>query len=332
MDELREAWERDGYVVLRGAAPTGAVEAYADDLARLHDGLLVRAPGDEQVSLAIHAGPDRPVGAIDPYALSPAGRTLLLPDALIALLTARYDGDAPLLFDAAEAAAGPLDPTGAPFRDATFVALADEPGTLVTVAVALGEPARVTVFPGSQRIETSAFSARYRHFNPERDGDGALARHRDELHAADLGAGEDITLEPGDVIVWSADLVHGPVTGSALVAHLCPARVKPSWFAYRPERARHAAFEDGRAWIASQHYDLVDAVAPEEPPAGVEDAEEIERVGEALREHDAELAVGPDAAPPSTPEAPPAPGGGPRRSGGLVDSVRGLMGRRGRGR
>src|SRR4051794_7301032 len=123
MDELREAWERDGYAVLRGAAPATAVDDYAADLARLRDGLLVRAPGDEHVSLAIHAGTDTAAGAIDPYALSPAARALLLSDPLLELLPARFDGDAPLLFDAAEAAAGPPDPTGAPFRDATFVAL-----------------------------------------------------------------------------------------------------------------------------------------------------------------------------------------------------------------
>jgi hypothetical protein len=321
MDDLREAWERDGYVVLRGAAPAAAIAAYAQELADARDGLLVRGPGDAQVSLATQAG-DRETGAVDPYAFSEAARALLLSPELVRFLARDvFGGDAPLLFDAAEASAGAPEPDGRAYRDATFTALATDPATLVTAGVALAGAA-LTAFPGSQRIATMPFSGRYPAFNPERDGDAALQRHRDELAAALPDATDTITLEAGDVVVWSAGLVHTAVTGHALVAHLCPGRVQPSWFAYRPERARHAAHEDGTAWIATQHYDLVDAVAPEASPAGVEDEPELERIEEALREHDE------DNPPPDAPTPPPAA----RRSGGLVDSVRGLMNRRGRGR
>jgi hypothetical protein len=320
MDDLRQAWERDGYVVLRGVAPTEQLAAYADELAAEREGLLVRSPGDEHVSLATTVQPsdDRPTGAVDPYALSAAARALLLPPDLVRFLARDVFGDdAPLLFDAVEVAAGP--PEDGPFRDATYVALTTEPEALVTATTALDAGAELKVFPASQQIETTPFSGRYRHHNPERDGDAALERHRDEL-AVGLGqapASNTITLNPGDAVLWSADLVHTPVTGSALVAHLCPVRVQPSWFTYRPERARHAAHTDGTAWIATQHYDLLDAVAPEELPVGVQDEPELERVEQALREHDEGNA----------PQPPPAGG---RRGGGLVDSVRGLMSRRGR--
>jgi hypothetical protein len=319
MDDLRQSWERDGYVVLRGAAPTEQIAAYAHELAANRDGLLVRGPGDAHVSLATTVQPsgDRPTGAIDPYALSAAARALLLPPDLVRFLTRDvFDNDAPLLFDAADASAG--SPDDGPFRDATYVALATEPETLVTATIALDAGAELTLFPGSQQLPTTPFSSRYRHHNSERDGDAALQRHRDELTAA-LGqepASNTITLHPGDAVLWSADLVHTPVTSSALVAHLCPVRVQPSWFTYRPERARHAAHTDGTAWIATQHYDLVDAVAPEQPPVGMQDELELERVEQALREHDEGTA----------PQPPPVSG---RRGGGLVDSVRGLMNRRG---
>jgi len=321
MDDLREAWEQDGYVVLRGAAPTDRIAAYAQELADAREGLLVRGPGDEQVSLATQAPDDRPTGAVDPYALSDAARALLLSPELARFLTRDvFGGDAPLLFDATEASAGA--PDDHPYRDATFTALASKPESLVTTATALQDGASLTLFPGSQQLATVPFSGRHRHFNPERDGDAALQRHRDELTTAlgDAPATDTITLDAGDVVLWSADLVHTAVTGHALVAHLCPARVQPSWFAYRPERAHHAAHEDGTAWIATQHYDLVDAVTPDAAPAGADDEPEpvLERVEDALREHDEENAQAP---------APPA-----RRAGGLVDSVRGLMNRRGRGR
>jgi hypothetical protein len=321
MDDLRQAWERDGYVVLRGVAPTDQIAAYAQELTADRDGLLVRGPGDEHVSLATTVEPsdDRPIGAVDPYALSVAARALLLPADLVRFLTRDvFGGDAPLLIDAVEAGAGP--PEVGPFRDATYIALATEPETLVTATIALDAGAELTLFPGSQQLPTTPFSGRFRHHNPERDGNDALQRHRDEL-AAGLGQGfasDIITLHPGDAVVWSADLVHTPVSGNALIAHLCPVRVQPAWFTYRPERARLAAHADGTAWIATQHYDLLDAVTPETTRDGVEDEPELERVEQALREHDESNAPR------------PRPIGG-RRGGGLVDSVRGLMSRRGRG-
>src|SRR4051794_11469155 len=106
MDDLRQAWERDGYVVLRGAAPAEALAAYPEELARLRDGLLARAPGDEHISLAPRVAEG---GIIDPYALSDAARALLLAPPVVDFLTGVYGDTAPLLFDATEAAAGAPD-------------------------------------------------------------------------------------------------------------------------------------------------------------------------------------------------------------------------------
>jgi hypothetical protein len=329
MDELRDQFDRKGFAVLRGAAPAEALEAYPAEIDALREGLLVRAPGDEHVSLAGRAEPGR-AGEVDPYALSDAARAILLPEPVVAALAARFDGAAPLLFDAAQTAAGAPDP--GPYRDATYVAVSAQPEALVTLVVALGAaPAHVAVRPGSHRLATAPFSGRYRHFNPERDGDAALQRHRDELTDALAGLdeeGETIALEPGDVAFWHADLVHEAPQGPALIAHVCPTSAQPSWFAYRPERARLAAV--GAAWIASQHYDLLDAVDPAEapvpePPGAPEPARapDLERVEEGMRAHDDRP---PDAPAPPPPHQPPP---GRRTGGGIVDAVRGLMGRRG---
>jgi hypothetical protein len=308
-----DAFAPDGYVLLPEAAPRDALAAYPAALEDARDGLLARRPGEPHAELATSA-PDG--GPVDPYAIVEPARTLLLPPPLVELLTAAY-GDQPLLFDAVGAQAGAPDPDH-PYRDATFTALATEPDTLVTTVVALGTTT-VDVFPGSQAIATAPFSGRYPAFNPERDGDAALDRHHQELQAA-LGAPKTITLNPGDVLAWTAGLVHAAPQGDALVGHLCPVRVQPAWFAYRQERARHAAAPDGNAWLTSQHYDLVDAVTPEPPEeTPAEDEQELQRVEAALREHDS------DNAPP-----PVAPHAEPRRHGGLVDSVRGMLGRRGR--
>jgi hypothetical protein len=303
-----------GYQVVTGAATAEAIAAYARERAEAWEALLVREGGTGFVELASRA--QGQAGAVDPYAVLPAARAILLAEPITTALTERFAGEAPLLFDAAETAAAA--PEDGPYRDATYTALASAPETLVTLVVALGE-AGVIVHPGSQAIATTPFSGRYPHFNPERDGEDAIARHRGELTAA-LGDGERATLSPGDALILAAGTVHRAPEGATLTAHVCPKHVDPGWFAYRPERARYAKLDDGRACIASQHYDLVDAIEPERDP----DPDAIEQVEEALREHDRELATDP-------PPGDGAGGGGPRRGGGLVDSVRGILGRRGRG-
>jgi hypothetical protein len=302
-------WEQDGFVVLQGAAPPDTLAAYEDELPALRERLLVRAPGEEHPSLAVRA-PAQGTGAIDPYAISDAARRLLLAEPVVAFLADAL-GDAPLLVDAAETAAGAPDP--GPYRDPTYVAVSD-PAALVGACFAL-EPASVALFPGSHRdLEPEPFSGRHRHFNPERDGEPALQAHRERL-AAQLAEQHrepsTVELNAGDVLLWHADLVHEAPRGRALVAHFCPAGAQPGWFAYRPQRARRAPY--GPAWITSQHYDLAGAVADE--PA---ERPEPELVADELQRH--------DAAQDPTPSPPPA--APPRRPGGFASTVRGLMGRR----
>src|SRR4051794_30577448 len=131
MSEPRDALQHDGYAVLRSAVAADTLAAYRRERDDLRDGLLVRAPGDEHISLAANAG-DEPAGAIDSYAISDAARAVLLPPALLALA----DDPPLLLFDAAESAAGAPDP-GA-HRDATYTALAGRPETLLVAAFATG--------------------------------------------------------------------------------------------------------------------------------------------------------------------------------------------------
>jgi len=309
---MDEGWDQDGYVVLAGAADAGRIAAYDAELEAARDRLLVRAPGDEYPSLAVRN--TAPVaGPIDPYAICSAARDVLLAPATVATLTEAL-GAAPMLIDAAETTAGAPDP--GPYRDPTYVAVSD-PTALAGAVVAL-EPTAVTVYLGSHRLEPGLFSGRYRHFNPERDGEGALADHRARLTEQLAGADAEprrVELAPGDVLLWRGDLVHTAPEGRALVAHLVPEHAEPGWFTYRPQRARRAPAGD--AWIASQHYDLDGGEAFEPRPGP-----SLEAVGEALQAHDAVQAQDP-----AQPQAGPA-GAAPRR-GGLVSSVRGLMGRRG---
>jgi hypothetical protein len=298
-------WDEDGFVVLHGAAPDEALAAYDGELDAASDRLLVRAPGDEHPALAVrHDTPQ--AGAVDPYALAPAARALLLPDAVIRFLGEEF-GTAPMLIDAAETAAGAPDP--GVYRDTTYVAASD-PERLTGLAVAQEDDVTIAMFPGSHRLAPDLFSGRYHHHNPERDGADALAAHRERLAAALAEGGfegQEVRLAAGDVLLWRGALAHEAVTGRALVGHLLPAHAQPGWFAYRPQRAGRAPY--GAAWVASQHYDL-ESATDDAPPAPAP-APGLAQVEEALERHDA-------------------PGQEPARRGGLAGAVRGLMGRRGR--
>ena len=299
-------WDEDGFVVLRGAAPGEALAAFDSELDAASDRLLVRAAGDEHPALAVRHDAS-PAGAVDPYALAPAARALLLPDAVIAFLTEALAA-APMLIDAAETAAGAPDP-GA-YRDVTYVAASDA-DLLAGLAVALQDDVTVAVFAGSHRLAPDLFSGRYHHHNAERDGADALAAHRERLAGALAEGGfarQEVRLAAGDVLIWRGALAHEPVAGRALVGHVVAAHAQPGWFAYRPQRAGRAPYGD--AWLASQHYDL-EGTTDEAPPAPTPTAD-LEHVEEALERHDAP------------------PGQEPARRGGLVGTVRGLMGRRGR--
>jgi hypothetical protein len=305
--ERMARWQEDGFVVLEGAAPEVALSAYDEELEAARDRLLVRAPGDEHPSLAVRSDASQ-AGAVDPYAVSHAARELLLSDAVIAAAT-EVLGATPLLFDATEAAAG--SPGPGPFRDTTYVAAAP-PDALLGLAVAQADGVRLTAWAGSHRLEPELFSGRYHHHNPERDGEDAVDRHRERLAAALEAEGHDrreVELRAGDVVLWHGLLARETVHGRALVAHLLPAHGEPGWFAYRPQRSGRAPY--GIAWLASQHYDLDEAVA-EPPPAPPAPAHrpDVARVEDALERRDA----GDE---------------GPRRAG-LAGAVRGLMGRRGR--
>jgi hypothetical protein len=290
-------WDRDGYEVLRGAAAADAIARYGEQREAARERLRTRATGAQEVVLGGEGG------ALDPHAEVPAALELLLAGPVVERLR-EHLGGAPLLFDAAEAAAGA--PDDGPHRDATYTGLDDPEAPLVTVVVALGETA-IAVHPGSPRLELPRFSGRFRHHNAERDGTAALDAHRSALLQ---GAGEpqDVALAAGDVALLHGDLAHGPVRGEALVGHCCAVSAAPTWFAYRPQRA--VRVPHGGAWYASLHADLRDepgategvpgpAVAPA-PPARAPDAE---RVQEHLQQ----------------------PG---RRAAGLVGRVRGVMGRR----
>lgn len=313
----RGAWDEAGFVVLHAAAPSEAIERLDGELEAAHDRLLVRVPGDDHPSLPSRAGGRAHAGAVDPYVVCPAAREVLLARGVVAFLRDVL-GQPPMLIDAVEATAGAPDP--GPFRDATYVPLSD-PEALVGIAVATGD-ARLRVHRGSHRLPVLRFSGRYRHVNPERDGEHALDEHRaalrELLDAHDV-AEDQLELSPGDVVLWRAELVHRAVEGPALAGHLAPRSAEPWWFGHRPDRA--VRVPHGGAWFTSRHYSLADlpgaephdAASPPAPPAGAaHEPPAVDVVEHELERHDGVATT-------------PRP---PQRNRGLMGRMREAMGRR----
>ncbi len=330
-----EHWLRDGYVLLRGAVAPETARRAAETLGALRGTLPVRRPGDQQPS------PSGDGALLDPHAASVTVRDVLLATPIVDWLTLVFE-EPPLLVDSV--VGGCATPTGLPHRDPSLVAIS-APLELAGARIALADGPPFSIIPGSHRLPERPFSGVARHFNPERDGGDALREHDERLLEAARAAGlqpVELPLTGGDVVLWSADLVHDDPAGddSALVAHYCPATREPAWFATLPHRGRRLSHNAG--WLVSRHAELTDAPRPPDGdrPAEAHELESerapepapapaIEVVEDALERHDADTRDVP-ASSAAPPRPQPTHGAQAHREGGLVGGVRRLLGRRGR--
>ena len=132
------------------------------------------------------------------------------------------------------------------------------------LAACWGSPSRMCRRAGANSCPTRAaiacrsttYSGRYKHSNPERDGHEQHGEWATLIHenAERLGLPHRTFLpKKGDLLIWSADLAHGgsPVvdenlTRRSLVGHWCPARCRPHYFEYRPDRRGTIDYGRGR--------------------------------------------------------------------------------------
>jgi len=328
-----EQWLREGYIVLRGALSDQAVGRAHAALPALRQRLPCRRRG-ELLASPPRAGVDEPAAAtLDPHAPSQEIRDVLLATPIVDWTTIVFD-ESPLLMDSIVGACS--TPAGLAHRDPSLVVVSS-PLELVGARIALADGPPFTVWPRSHRLPEHPFSGVSRHYNPERDGVDALREHDERLLADAEEAGLEpvaLSLAPGDVVLWSADLLHDDpldADAAALVAHYCPASREPAWFPTLPHRTRRLSHNGG--WLVSRHAELADASADAAPPEPVE-TPALEVVEAVLERHDESAAperspvptAHSPAPPPETP--PPAPATHGRREGGLVGGVRRLLGRR----
>jgi phytanoyl-CoA hydroxylase len=267
-------WERDGYVILRGVLEPSACDALGEVLGDAWryghpDQLVVDSTTGR--SRKLEAGDARRLTrAVDTHVHYPEARALLANPVVTGKLRAIFGVD-PLYF---QTLVFELGSEQGLHQDTSFVVV-DDPMAMVGVWIALEDvqagSGELRYVPGSHRLEPYEFGPGRRHFDSSID---PPSLHEDYYplitqRCADQGLPEQRFLaRKGDVLIWSADLVHGgspivdaTLTRRSLVAHACPVTANPHFFSYLPGNRTLIPLagdsgDSGGAFYASQYHVL----------------------------------------------------------------------------
>ncbi len=278
-------WITDGYVILPGAAEPALCDRFADELAQAwRDGHPEQIVVDSTTGVArrLGAGDEtRLARAVDAHVHFASARELLRSPRVTEFVRAVFDAD-PLYFQSLVFETGSEQGL---HQDTAFVVV-DRPLELVGVWVALEDvrpgAGELRYAPGSHRLADHCFAPGRRHFDAGVDGHDAHVSYYPSIARRCDGAGlsvDHFRPKKGDVLIWSADLVHGgaPITDPtltrrSLVAHACPldtpdrAAARPHFFSFLPGNRTTKALPDSGARYASQYHVL----SPDDgPPADV---------------------------------------------------------------
>jgi len=267
--ELLRDWVRNGYVVIRNAVPSTALDAFSRDVERAwREGderlKATKRPGEYHAMTPEFRG--MRLRVVDFYVYWPSALALMFADPIVHFLQLVFDR-APLAFQSLS-----FDEGSEQFmhQDTAFVVV-NRPLELAASWVALEDveegSGELMYFEGSHRLEDFVFGGARKHWDPERDSQTVLNEYAQSLTAR--AAERRLPLRrfrpsKGDALIWSADLVHGgsqiadPArTRRSLVTHYCPEDVDPHYFSYAPGHRRRGTHKGCQ--YSSQHYVLEEA-------------------------------------------------------------------------
>jgi phytanoyl-CoA hydroxylase len=265
---LLEHWLRDGYVIMEGAVDHRLCDQLAEELAAVfRDGSTEalyqppEAPAGTGSPVPAGLPPDR-MRLVDLYGVSASAAQILMAPAIENFLRLVFERP-PLCFQGLTFECG----SGQGLHQDTAYVVVDKPLELAASWVALEDiqpgSGELMYVAGSHNLPEWKFGGDSKHWDPLVHGD----EEHEEWAKWLIRASEERRLEKqlfrpskGDVLIWSADLVHGgsPVSDRSLsrrsiVGHYCPVDRSPHYFDYMEGRIKKP-FQGG--FYSSAYYDL----------------------------------------------------------------------------
>lgn len=259
-------FERDGYIILRNAAPVAALDAFEESITRAfregHADLIAQDPGG--ASRPVTAGMERRKSRIvDSFVPLPAALDLLSSPRLVEFMRAVFD-DTPMLFQSISFDMGSEQGL---HQDTAYVVI-NRPMEMLACWIALEDvqpgSGELQYMVGSHRLADYMFGGKRKHWNPVDDGHDVHNEWTGWIYSESAKRGlstEKFMAKRGDILIWHADLAHGgspianpELTRKSLVGHYCPVSATPYYFEVTPKRAVRC--ENGEMAYASWHYDL----------------------------------------------------------------------------
>ena len=262
-------WMKHGYVILERAVDVELCEKLRRELHDIYkfgnENFLIQdphaAPGTgSPVVPNIEANRMR---IVDMYGRSNNAVSVLLAPRIKEFLRTVFSAD-PLLFQGLTFEKG----SGQGLHQDTAYVVLDKPMEFAAAWIALEdispESGELMYLDGSHQMPEWKFGGNSKHYDPDQH---ATTEH-DEWSKNLVRKGEELGFEKkifrpnqGDVLIWSADLVHGgsPVgdkslTRRSIVGHYCPVDVQPHYFSYMEGRKK---FQIEDAFVSSAYYDEI---------------------------------------------------------------------------
>jgi Phytanoyl-CoA dioxygenase (PhyH) len=265
-----EDFNRDGYVILKGAVDQAVIDMYLREYeiaASTTGTLLINTPGHSRpaepfdVELAHRPG----TKVLDSGMMLAAGPHLCFAPRVSQFLKMLFQ-EAALAFQTLHFERGSEQGI---HQDTAYVVVDKDPLKLIASWIALEDvqagTGELTYYVGGHRLPEYVYSRNFKHFNLDRDGQQQHDTHYRGLHAeaARRGLVQGTFLpKKGDVLLWHADLPHGgsaitapSQTRRSLVTHYCPLSLTPYYFRFIAESRRKKVGVIGGNGMCSLYYD-----------------------------------------------------------------------------
>lgn len=255
-----------GWLVWRNAIDAATIDAFVHDIHTLHHHpreFLRTSHRDHSPDLVPYGGrPNRFESLFDLYVNLPSSRAVCLHPRITRFLSlvfeARVVAFQQLLFQRSN---------GHSLHQDTSVVAVEDPLLLAATWIALEDvvegSGELAYYDRSHKLPQYVFASGAKFFEPARDDRARYVRDLREACESRGMAYQRFLARKGDVLLWTADLVHCshprtlPEGTSRLscVTHYCPSTTTPYWFRHHPER-RAVEPHDMVSAFVSAHYRL----------------------------------------------------------------------------